>query len=94
MQGWRRFNEDAHLCITDIDQGIHLFAVFDGHGGNEVAKFWEKYFVSELKSDYEYKNKNYQEALKNTMIKLDRRLLQPEGQKEMLKIFKQCMKGQ
>jgi len=79
MQGWRRSNEDAHICATDIEPGVHLFGVFDGHGGCEVAKFCAKHIVSELKSDFNFKNKNYPEALKNTFISLDLRLLTPQA---------------
>lgn len=25
--------EDADITATDIAEGVHLFAVFDGHGG-------------------------------------------------------------
>jgi protein phosphatase 1G len=42
MQGWRRANEDAHICAVEVEAGVHLFGVFDGHGGCEVAKFCEK----------------------------------------------------
>lgn len=31
--------EDAHLSSLDIEPGVHIFGVFDGHGGSEVAKF-------------------------------------------------------
>lgn len=49
MQGWRNTMEDAHIHSTDIDgTGVSVFGIFDGHGGEEVAKFVEKYFVSEL----------------------------------------------
>lgn len=48
MQGWRMSMEDAHICHLNIVTGIHLFAVFDGHGGSEVAKFCNKYFVDSL----------------------------------------------
>jgi len=40
--------EDAHLAkfnITGEDNDLHLFGVFDGHGGKEVAKFVEKHFI-------------------------------------------------
>ena len=41
MQGWRYRMEDSH--ITAINQGpdknYHIFGVFDGHGGKEVAQF-------------------------------------------------------
>ena len=39
MQGWRTDHEDAHVCESQIFPGISLFAVFDGHGGAEVARF-------------------------------------------------------
>jgi protein phosphatase 1G len=43
MQGWRHSMEDAHICnpIMDKETGAALFAVFDGHGGREVAIFCE-----------------------------------------------------
>ena len=33
--------EDAHITQPDLDNGLGLFAVFDGHGGLEAAKFCE-----------------------------------------------------
>ena len=33
MQGWRRGMEDAHISSIDIGDGVALFGVFDGHGG-------------------------------------------------------------
>jgi protein phosphatase 1G len=46
MQGWRHSMEDAHICNINFDSnnGASLFAVFDGHGGVEVAIFCEKNF--------------------------------------------------
>ena len=49
MQGWRLSMEDAHLCNDDINgEGVGLFAVFDGHGGIEVAKYCERHFIETL----------------------------------------------
>lgn len=45
MQGWRTGMEDAHLAVGDLGgpcAGMSLFAVFDGHGGPEVARFCEQ----------------------------------------------------
>ncbi|EFJ42878.1 hypothetical protein VOLCADRAFT_97065 [Volvox carteri f. nagariensis] len=46
-QGRRRSMEDAHVVNLDIDgNGTALFAVFDGHGGREVASFCAQHIVS------------------------------------------------
>ena len=37
--------EDAHIAETKIQDGVGLFAVFDGHYGIEAAKFCEENFV-------------------------------------------------
>ena len=36
MQGWRRTMEDAHIASLDIGDGISVFGVLDGHGGNKL----------------------------------------------------------
>lgn len=39
--------EDAHAVVLDLDPAAKcgFFAVFDGHGGKEVAKFCALYMV-------------------------------------------------
>lgn len=71
MQGWRMKNEDAHISALDIAPDTHLFSVFDGHGGSEVAKFCEAKFTEELLKNENFKNANYEKALKETFLKLD-----------------------
>lgn len=71
MQGWRTSMEDAHICQIDIQPDIHLFAVFDGHGGSEVAKFCNAYFVKSLIKNKNFEDKNYPEALKDTFLEMD-----------------------
>ncbi len=39
MQGWRISMEDAHINEPNFDSKSSLFAIFDGHGGSEVALF-------------------------------------------------------
>ena len=29
--------EDAHVAILDLDDGVDIFGIFDGHGGKEVS---------------------------------------------------------
>ena len=60
MQGWRRTNEDAHLTVLDFEPGISLFAVFDGHGGADVARYCEKHMIQLLRDDKDFKQKNYE----------------------------------
>ena len=55
MQGWRMNMEDSHICQINLEKDIDLFAVFDGHGGHEVADFCAKYFSSCLKENENFK---------------------------------------
>ena len=58
MQGWRRSMEDAHIAYINIEsQGVSLFGVFDGHGGNEVAVFVKNHFKDELLKLESYRRK-------------------------------------
>jgi len=60
MQGWRKSNEDAHITAVDFIPDHSLFAVFDGHGGSEVAKFCGNHFVEEIKNDPSFQARNYE----------------------------------
>lgn len=49
--------EDAHiidLAVGGVEE-ISLFAVFDGHRGDEVAKFAADTFIQHLTTTAEYK---------------------------------------
>jgi serine/threonine protein phosphatase PrpC len=37
MQGWRNTMEDSHISIFNIIPEVHLFGVFDGHGGKNLV---------------------------------------------------------
>ena len=41
--------EDDHILEPNFDEDCSLFAIFDGHGGDEVAKFCSRHFGNELK---------------------------------------------
>ena len=81
MQGWRYNMEDAHITNPQIDPNLGLFAIFDGHGGIECAKFCERNFEDVLKLQNEYKTgENLGKALENTFLSLDSILMTKQGQ--------------
>lgn len=55
MQGWRLNMEDAAIHNLEFESKKHLFGVFDGHGGGEVAKYTKRHFEEILKDVEEYK---------------------------------------
>ena len=74
MQGWRTGMEDAHISESIALPGNQtgmLFGVFDGHGGKEVAMFTQKHYKNKLMGDPEFKNKNYEQALRNSFLSHD-----------------------
>ena len=68
--------EDAHISAPNFTDTISLFAVFDGHGGSEVAKFCEQYFGTYLLQNVNFQKGNYGEALKENFFKMDELLTQ------------------
>ena len=48
-----------------------MFAVFDGHGGIEVAKFAERNFTDVLLKNPNFQNKQYKLALEETFLEFD-----------------------
>ena len=74
--------EDSHIANLDIGDGVSIFGVFDGHGGNfiyktyriigsEVALFVEKNFIKELKKLESFKKKDYRTSLIEIFLKMD-----------------------
>lgn len=94
MQGWRITNEDAHLHLLSLtkfrkdgkEDPNMLFAVFDGHGGQEVAIFCEKYMPEMLVNNKHYLQGKYEKALEDTFVEIDYRLISDEGAKLLKQI--------
>ncbi len=88
MQGWRRSMEDAHAAVMDIaGGGVHFFAVYDGHGGAEVAEFCSRHLHSELLCHKEFKEGgDIGLACSETFIHMDRKIVGTAAMKEMLGI--------
>ena len=74
MQGWRSGMEDTHICQSvDIkDSYGHLFGVFDGHGGKEVAEYARDNFRKEFIKNGNFKAGDYKKALEETFMSLDK----------------------
>lgn len=75
MQGWRISQEDAHNCILNYDEKTSFFAVYDGHGGAEVAQYCSLHLPTFLKKLQSYKAKDFEQALKDAFIGFDATLL-------------------
>ncbi|XP_023237783.1 protein phosphatase 1G-like, partial [Centruroides sculpturatus] len=68
---------DAHNCIPDYDDKTSFFAVYDGHGGAEVAKYCSLHLPEFLHSLPQYKN-NIAQSLEDAFIEFDSLLTKPE----------------
>ncbi|KAM9410573.1 protein phosphatase 1G [Pholidichthys leucotaenia] len=86
MQGWRVSMEDAHNCIPEFDEETAMFAVYDGHGGAEVALYCSKYLPDIIKEQKTYKDGKLQKALEDAFLAIDSRMTTEEVIKELVQI--------
>ncbi|KAJ8264583.1 hypothetical protein GJAV_G00150970 [Gymnothorax javanicus] len=86
MQGWRVSMEDAHNCIPELDDETAMFAVYDGHGGEEVALYCSKYLPQIIKEQTAYKDGKLQKALEDAFLAIDGRITEEEVIKELSQI--------
>ena len=73
--------EDSHIAVIGLKEThvtsnfdkdeTGLFAVFDGHGGKEVALFAEENFEDCLLTSKEFIEGRYEDALRRTFHKID-----------------------
>ena len=54
--------QDAHNAILNFDERTSLFAVYDGHGGHEVAEYTAKKLPSFIKNNDDYINGNIEKV--------------------------------
>lgn len=80
--------QDAHNLILNYDDKTSFFAVYDGHGGSEIAIYCSKYLPEVLKETENYKNGKFGEALVEAFLKIDSDLLKANVIKELKKIAK------
>lgn len=86
MQGWRISQEDAHNCILTYDEKTSFFAVYDGHGGAEVAQYCSLHLPTFLKKLQSYKDKDFEQALKDAFIGFDATLLDEKVIEELKRL--------
>eukprot|EP00890_Picochlorum_soloecismus_P005406 jgi/Picsp_1/5867/NSC_03225-R1_protein phosphatase 2c len=87
MQGWRVSMEDDHLTLLDVgNKQTSLFAVFDGHGGQLVAKFTARYMPKIFLSSKYFKSEDFGLAVADTFYKIDELLETEDGKKELKKM--------
>lgn len=71
--------EDAHTHLLTLDPEQKnknaFFAVFDGHGGANVAKYAGLFLHQKLLENELYKEGKYNEAFKKTFLKMDSDML-------------------
>jgi len=76
--------EDAHAAVLDLDEtggqnSNAFFAVYDGHGGQNAAKYSGTGVHEKLVTEDAYKSQSYVEALKRTFLDVDEDMKLVEG---------------
>ncbi|KAG0318211.1 Protein phosphatase 2C 2 [Linnemannia gamsii] len=80
MQGWRisitNPMEDAHTTLLNVEdaEGTAFFAVYDGHGGSNVAKYSGEGLHKRIVADKAFAKGDLLAAIKNGFLEMDRAL--------------------
>jgi len=85
MQGWRVSMEDAHTTILRLEgkDGFSFFGVYDGHGGQNVAKYSGEQLHLRIARDEAFSLSDYKVAIKNGFLGIDNDLRRdPEYQND------------
>jgi len=95
MQGWRDRMEDAHLAVPSLAalvgpqqsgwggpgwRGTAVFGVMDGHGGEHVAHFCERYMPAEIARG---PSEDVGRALREAFFRMDELLADPANLDEL-----------
>jgi len=86
MQGWRVSQEDAHNAIINFDDHTSFFAVYDGHGGHEVAEYTAKKLPAFIKENKDYQDGNMHKALVDCFVEFDRTIVNRDVVAELKRI--------
>ena len=83
MRGWRVTMEDTSVVDLEYALNTSLFCIFDGHGGDEVARFCENNFAKTLKSHPAFAKGHYKKALRESFLQMDELMREPAGLREL-----------
>ncbi|KAK9014991.1 hypothetical protein V6N11_006126 [Hibiscus sabdariffa] len=83
MQGWRSTMEDAHAAYPDVDNMTSFFGVYDGHGGQAVAKFCAKYLHQQVLRHEAYSAGDIGTALQKSFLRMDEMMCGQRGWREL-----------
>lgn len=89
MQGWRVKQEDAHNCIVDMKDDWSMFAVYDGHGGDEVSRYTASRLPDYLKEREFWASDDFVATLQQIFIDFDEVLRSEEVMKQLKKMAKE-----
>ncbi|EFN51431.1 hypothetical protein CHLNCDRAFT_59807 [Chlorella variabilis] len=92
QQGWRKHMEDAHIA-EHLRDDCHIFGVFDGHGGPEVARFCSRRMPTELLRQPAFQDGRYEESLKQVFHRMDEMMRSREGFTELEALRKEVEGG-
>ena len=71
------FNINNTINLT-TEKIINIFGIFDGHKGNEIAQYLSDNFCNELSKNSNFTIENYEKALNETFINMDKSLRNEE----------------
>ncbi|KAJ6944246.1 protein phosphatase 2C 60 [Populus alba x Populus x berolinensis] len=83
MQGWRTTMEDAHAAYPDLDISTSFFGVYDGHGGQAVAKFCAKYLHEQVLRQESYQSGDLGTSLQKAFLRMDEMMRGQRGWREL-----------
>ncbi|XP_061959989.1 probable protein phosphatase 2C 60 isoform X2 [Populus nigra] len=86
MQGWRTTMEDAHAAYPDLDSSTSFFGVYDGHGGQAVAKFCAKYLHEQVLKHESYLSGDLGTSLQKAFLRMDEMMRGQRGWRELSRL--------